>query len=137
MHPQVLKDEPGKCPLCGMALVPIGNPSASHEHGTAHGHGEHTNHDHSKESFNKHAGHHTGDFLKRFWTSLVITVPILLLSHMIQQWLGFSIAFTGDKYVLLTLGTAIYIYGGLPFLKGMAGEIKAKAIGMMLSLIHI
>lgn len=131
MHPQVLKDEPGKCPLCGMALVPIGNPSASHEHGTAHGHGEHTNHDHSKESFNKHAGHHTGDFLKRFWTSLVITVPILLLSHMIQQWLGFSIAFTGDKYVLLTLGTAIYIYGGLPFLKGMAGEIKAKAIGMM------
>ena len=131
MHPQVLKDEPDKCPLCGMALVPLGNPSASHHHGTAHGNGKHTNHDQTSKSFNKHAGHHTGDFLKRFWISLVITVPILLLSQMIQQWLGFSISFPGDKYVLLTLGTVIYIYGGLPFLKGMVGEIQAKAIGMM------
>src|SRR5690606_26547698 len=39
--------------------------------------------------------------------------------------------FPGDKYLLLALGTAIYIYGGMPFLKGMVGEIKAKAIGMM------
>ncbi|SFW66961.1 heavy metal translocating P-type ATPase [Chitinophaga sancti] len=131
MHPQVLKDEPGKCPLCGMALVSMGNPSTSHDHKAEHGHSEHTHHKHTEENFNKHAGHHTGDFLKRFWASLVITVPILLLSHMIQQWLGFSIAFMGDKYVLLVLGTAIYIYGGLPFLKGMAGEIKAKSIGMM------
>ena len=131
MHPQVLKDEPGKCPLCGMTLVPVGSTSASHKHTSGHGHAEHSSHDHEKEGFNKHAGHHTGDFLKRFWVSLVITVPILLLSHMIQQWLGFSLAFTGDKYVLLALGTAIYLYGGLPFLKGMMGEMKAKAIGMM------
>jgi Cu2+-exporting ATPase len=50
---------------------------------------------------------------------------------MIQQWLGFSLAFNGDKYVLLALGTVIYSYGGLPFLKGMIGEVNAKAIGMM------
>ncbi|WP_312334845.1 heavy metal translocating P-type ATPase [Sphingobacterium sp.] len=130
MHPQVIKNEPGKCPLCGMTLVPMGNPSTPHHH-AKHEHLEHSHQEHTGEHFNKHEGHHTGDFLKRFWASLIITVPILLLSHMIQQWLGFNITFTGDKYVLLVLGTVIYIYGGLPFLKGMAGEIKAKAIGMM------
>jgi Cu2+-exporting ATPase len=119
MHPQVIKDEPGKCPLCGMDLVPMGGAQKQ-----SHGH-------HSETNYNKHEGHHTNDFLKRFWISLIITVPILLLSHMIQEWLGFSFTFPGDKYVLLALGTAIYIYGGMPFLKGMVGEIKVKAIGMM------
>ncbi|WKK57384.1 heavy metal-binding domain-containing protein [Sphingobacterium sp. BN32] len=131
MHPQVLKDEPGKCPLCGMALVPGGGTSASHEHTPEHEHSGHSQHGHDDENFDKHEGHNTGDFLTRFWISLVITIPILLLSHMIQQWLGFSLAFNGDKYVLLALGTVIYCYGGLPFLKGMIGEVKAKAIGMM------
>jgi Cu2+-exporting ATPase len=79
----------------------------------------------------KHAGHHTADFLKRFWICLILTLPVLLLSHMIQQWVGFHLMFPGDKYVLLLLGTAIYIYGGMPFLKGMVSEIKDKAIGMM------
>lgn len=129
MHPQVLKDEPGKCPLCGMTLVPIGGGPATNGHTSRHS--GHSPHDYGNENFNKHEGHHTGDFLSRFWISLVITIPILLLSHMIQQWLGFNITFPGDKYVLLALGTVIYIYGGLPFLKGMIGEMKAKAIGMM------
>ena len=137
MHLQVMKDEPGKCPICGMNLVPMGgakkNSHAHHDH--QHQHGEHAKHtdpsQHSEESFDKHEGHHTNDFLKRFWVSLILTVPILLLSHMIQNWLGFEISFPGDKYVLLALGIAIYIYGGMPFLKGMVGEIKAKAIGMM------
>lgn len=79
----------------------------------------------------KHAGHHTEDFLKRFWICLLITVPILLLSEMIQHWFGFHISFTGDQYVLLALGTIIYFYGGMPFLKGMFAEIRDKAIGMM------
>src|SRR3546814_4476262 len=50
---------------------------------------------------------------------------------MIQEWFGFDLNFTGDKYVLFALGTLIYLYGGMPFLKGMVGEIRAKAIGMM------
>ena len=79
----------------------------------------------------KHAGHHTGDFLKRFWICLVLTVPVLALSHMVQQWLGFELKFLGDKYVLLALGSVIYFYGGWPFLVGMIREIKDKAIGMM------
>ena len=83
MHPQVLKNEPGKCPLCGMALVPFGKTS-----GHNHNHHEHGEHLHSAHQHDKHEGHHTHDFLKRFWISLIITVPILALSHMIQNWLG-------------------------------------------------
>lgn len=130
MHPQVIKDEPGKCPLCGMDLIPMGSVGGQSkaEHPAHPGHKGHVSDAHA---YNKHEGHHTHDFLKRFWISLIITIPILLLSHMIQQWLGFSRPFSGDNYVLLALGTAIYLYGGMPFLKGMINEIKAKAIGMM------
>ena len=141
MHLQVIKDKPGKCPLCGMDLVPMsGAKNEAHSHHGHHHHHDHKehsthsdehNHHHSDSGYDKHEGHHTHDFLKRFWVSLIITVPILLLSEMIQHWFGFTIAFPGDKYVLLTLGTFIYIYGGMPFLKGIVGEIKAKAIGMM------
>lgn len=79
----------------------------------------------------KHAGHHTEDFLRRFWICAALTIPVLLLSHMIQQMAGFDFAFTGDKYVLLILASAIYFYGGSPFLTGLAGEVKDKNLGMM------
>jgi len=134
MHPQILKDEPGKCPLCGMNLIPLGGtaPAEKDEHSHHHqNHGHHSESDSSAAGFDKHAGHHTPDFLKRFWITLVLSVPVLLLSHMIQQWLGFTIAFQGDKYVLLVLGSIIYFYGGMPFFKGFLGEVKAGAIGMM------
>lgn len=94
-------------------------------------HAEHSHSSHSHSGHNKHEGHHTEDFLKRFWISLILAIPILLLSHMIQQWLGFNLSFSGDKYVLLLLSTVLFIYGGMPFLKGMVSEIRAKAIGMM------
>lgn len=119
MHPQVIKDEPGNCPLCGMKLVPLGS-GKSHQHGS----NETGMHD-------KHAGHHTNDFLKLFWICLALTIPVLLLSEMIQHWFSFDISFTGDKYVLLALGTFIYLYGGMPFLKGLVGEVKSRNIGMM------
>ena len=128
MHPEVIKPGPGKCPKCGMDLVPVqpvGNKS-QHDHSLHQGH---TNEGH--KGHDKHAGHHTEDFLKRFWVCLILTVPLILLSQMIQHWLGFHIIFPGDQYVLLLLGSIIYIYGGMPFLKGMVGEIRDKAIGMM------
>lgn len=139
MHPQVIKDEPGKCPLCGMDLVALGGHN-EHEHSEEHKHKQHGHHAHQQHpdgdahdhtAYDKHAGHHTGDFLKRFWISLMLTVPVLLLSHMLQQWMGFHFSFPGDNYVLLALGSIIYLYGGAPFFKGMVGEIKARAIGMM------
>ena len=92
----------------------------SHQHG-----------DHAHTGFDKHAGHHATDFLTRFWVCVALTIPILALSHMIQQLFGFHVFFAGDNYILLLLGTIIYFYGGWPFLKGMVAELKHRSIGMM------
>ncbi|MDP5172827.1 MAG: heavy metal translocating P-type ATPase [Bacteroidia bacterium] len=71
------------------------------------------------------------DFRRRFWVSLGLTVPILALSPMVQQWLGFSIPFAGDQYVLFALASFIFFYGGWPFLSGTFEELKGKSPGMM------
>jgi Cu2+-exporting ATPase len=71
------------------------------------------------------------DFKKRFYISLVITIPILLLSPMIEEWFNIGIAFQGSKYLLLALSTFIYFHGGWPFLKGFIDEVKDKMPGMM------
>jgi Cu2+-exporting ATPase len=73
------------------------------------------------------------DFRKRFWISLALTIPILLLDPMFQSLVGLEgvIKFPGDKWFLLAFSTAIYIYGGRPFLKGLADEIRKKLPGMM------
>lgn len=96
---------------------------------TAHEHDEHSNQ--SESGHDKHAGHHVADFWKRFIICSIISIPVLALSPMIQQWLGFELAFAGDKYVLAILSTFIFVYGGYPFLKGLYDEVKDKAIGMM------
>ena len=71
------------------------------------------------------------DFKRRFWISLGISIPIILLSEMIQMWVGFTIAFPGDRYVLAALSTFVFFYGGWPFLKGLWEEVSGRAIGMM------
>ena len=83
-----------------------------------------------------HAGHDhhammIADFKKRFWVSLLLMIPVLLLSEMIQHWLNFHIRFAGDKYVLLVLSSIIFFYGGWPFLKGFVDELRARSPGMM------
>lgn len=106
-----------------------------HDHG-AHtamsidGAGHHKAHD-SSGGHDEHAGHHTEGFLKRFWVCLIVTVPVLLLSHMVQQWLRIELTFPADKYVLLLLSSFIYFYGGWPFLVGLVRELKWKNPGMM------
>lgn len=72
------------------------------------------------------------DFKRRFFVVLFLTVPIMLLSPMIQHWLNVHWQFTGSNYVLLALSTVVFIYGGFPFLKGFVTEIKTKSPGMML-----
>ena len=80
----------------------------------------------------QHHVHHVGDFKRRFWASLLLTVPILLLSEMIQMWLGIDwIAIPFQKQVLSILSTLVYLYGGWPFLKGLVQEVKSKQPGMM------
>lgn len=95
-----------------------------------HHHGHHSN-DKNSDNHDKHAGHNVSDFWKRFVICTIISIPVLALSHMVQQWLGFELAFPGDKYVLAILSTFIFFYGGYPFLKGLYDEVKDNAIGMM------
>lgn len=73
------------------------------------------------------------DFQTRFWVSLVLTIPVLILSPMIQDFLGISgmFSFKGDTYVVFSLSSLIYFYGGWPFLKGLWSEVKNKQPGMM------
>jgi Cu2+-exporting ATPase len=80
-----------------------------------------------------HAGHAVALFERRFWISLALTVPIVLLSPMIQQWLGLGeqLRFRGDPYIVFAFASAVYFYGGWPFLAGLVGEFKRKQPGMM------
>lgn len=88
-----------------------------------------------------HDGHNGGDhhaqmaadFRKRFWISLILTLPILILSPMLQTLVGLreAIRFSGDIYVLFSLSSAVFWYGGWPFLKGLFDELKSKQPGMM------
>ena len=89
-------------------------------------HEEHAQHDHTQ--------HHRmmiRDFRKRFYVTIVLSVPVLALSTLIQQFLGFSLGFAGDSIVVFLFATVIFIYGGWPFLKGLVDELKSKAPGMM------
>lgn len=71
------------------------------------------------------------DFRKRFYVVLLLTVPVMLLSMQIQEWLHLSIRFSGDGYLLFGLSSVIFLYGGRPFLVGWFSELKAKNPGMM------
>ncbi|HSE05672.1 MAG TPA: copper-translocating P-type ATPase [Methylomirabilota bacterium] len=73
------------------------------------------------------------DFRRRFWVSLVLSIPVLGLAPLIQAWLGLEqvLAFPGDGAVQAVLATAIYFYGGWPFLRGVARELGKRQPGMM------
>jgi P-type Cu2+ transporter len=93
-------------------------------------HAQPANPPHGHEGHNHHAMM-IDDFKKRFYVVLILTVPVMLLSEMIQHWLNIHINFPGSKYVLLALSSVVFVYGGLPFLKGWLQEMKAKNPGMM------
>lgn len=71
------------------------------------------------------------DFKKRFYVVLVLTLPIMLLSTMIQQFLSVNWKFRGSSYILFALSTVVFFYGGRPFLKGLVDEVKTRNPGMM------
>lgn len=102
-------EEKGKCIVCGQQM--------KEEHRI---HGEHI---------------HSGmihDLKKRFWISLSITIPILILSPTIQELMGLgeSLRFPGDLYILFFLSSIVYFYGGYPFFKGFYNQIKSRIPGM-------
>ena len=126
-----------KCDLCGMAAVKM----VTDEFGVRHHYCEHhvpsplPNPPHQGEGIrghDKHAGHSPEMFRDKFWLSLVLTIPTLLYSEMIQGWLGFSAPkFPGSEYVPLIFGTALFLYSGLVFIKSAAAELKSRLPGMM------
>src|SRR5438874_633011 len=81
-----------------------------------------------------HAGHgdHFEMFRRRFWWSLLLTVPIIATSHMVMDWLGYSLDFPGMGLVGPGLGTVLFFWGGWPFLEGGWSEARARQPGMML-----
>src|SRR6516225_7094122 len=82
-----------------------------------------------------HAGHDhramIADFRRRFWVSLILTVPVLALSPLIQSLLGIQLRFPGDSYVLFGLSALVFFYGGWPFLTGLIDEVSSRRPGMM------
>jgi Cu2+-exporting ATPase len=87
-------------------------------HGGGHGHGGH--------------GDHAAMFRDRFWITLALTIPVVVLSEMFQELLGYTIDFTGSQYIPPVLGSIVFIYGGWPFLQGAYQEARDRQPGMML-----
>src|SRR5512133_3028922 len=86
------------------------------------GHGQHGGH-----------GDHAAQFRDRFWLSVLLTIPVVAYSEMVQEWLGFTPPqFPGSQWVAPVLGTVVFVYGGWPFLEGDLSEARARQPGMML-----
>ncbi|MER2173737.1 MAG: copper-translocating P-type ATPase [Carnobacterium sp.] len=109
--------------------------------GKEHSMMDHNNKNHSKMDHSimnpagGHAGHHAmmiKDFKKRFWVSLILAIPISLLSPMVQMLFGYEINFLGVDLLLFILSTVLFFYGGKPFLTGAWGELKSRTPAMMM-----
>ncbi|MEX0796762.1 MAG: copper-translocating P-type ATPase [Acidimicrobiia bacterium] len=102
-----------------------------HDHTEQHTHGAEA--PDTRDGHDKHEGHSPAMFRDRFWISLLLTIPVVYFSEMIQEWFGYSsVTFPGSELVAPLLGTVIFLYGGSPFLKGAVGEIRDRQPGMML-----
>src|SRR3990170_4158995 len=113
MHPEIKSDMPGKCRLCGMVLVrnqisDIRYPKSD-----------------------KHAGHSLEMFIKKFWLSLALTLPVVFVSDVVQEFFGFSVDKNVSQIVSLILCSVVFFYGGSIFIKGAISELKSKLPGMM------
>jgi P-type Cu2+ transporter len=99
-----------------------------HTHEHKHGHAHDLAHDHA------HADHtgHEEMFRRRFWVSLVLSIPVLLYTPMLQEWFRFTMpAFPGSDWIAPVLSVIIFAYGGLPFLQMAVPELRNRQPGMM------
>src|SRR5712691_1521757 len=105
----------------------------------SHTHHHHEHHHAAPLAPSRDAGHHAhhgdmvAEFRRRFWVSLALTVPVVVLSETIQEFFGRAgrLGFPGDLYVQFAFATAVYLYGGWPFLKGLRDELAQRQPGMM------
>lgn len=121
MHPEVQSDRPGMCPECGMGLVPAkGHETRDMGHGREH------------EAPGKHTGHTVNIFARKFWVSLILTIPVVLYSELPERFLGWHAPeFPGSAYLSFMLGSIVFFYGGFVFLIGAWREIRGRLPGMM------
>ncbi|OGZ29475.1 MAG: ATPase P [Candidatus Niyogibacteria bacterium RIFCSPLOWO2_01_FULL_45_48] len=125
MHPEIRQDMPGMCPECGMSLV---KAITKHQDAIT----KHQDAITKQEMNDKHAGHSTQAFLRKFWVSLVLSVPVVLYSKILFELFGWSAPpFYGSAYVPAVLGSIIFFYGGWVFLASAYRELKARLPGMM------
>lgn len=88
-------------------------------------------HDHNQHD-DKHSGHSIAMFCDKFWLCLILTIPVIIYSSIIQNWLKFTPpVFVGSKYIPFIFSTIIFFYGGLVFIKGAWREFMTKSPGMM------
>ncbi len=109
---------------------------AEHDRHGDHHQGQSENHQGAHGSHEDHGSHHehmVQDFKRRFFVSLILTVPLAVMSPMLRSLVGFddAVFFPGHMLVMLVLATVIFFYGGWPFLKGLVDELKDGAPGMM------
>jgi Cu2+-exporting ATPase len=100
-------------------------------HGGGHEMSDHAHHDMGGHDHGAHHRMMIRDFRTRFYISLATTIPVLALSKLIQQVLGFSLVIPGASYIIFALSSFIFFYGGWPFLKGLKDEAANRAPGMM------
>src|SRR3954464_7581866 len=105
---------------CPMAIA--SSHAIMHQHA---GHAEHAAHD-------KHAGHSVAMFRDKFWISLLLTIPTLIWGHMLQRAFGYTPpVIPGARWIPAVFGTAVFLYGGAPFVQGAVRELKDRLPGMM------
>jgi Cu2+-exporting ATPase len=108
--------------------------AATHPHSSGsndEGHVAHEDHG-GHGGHGKHAGHHVEMFRRRFWVSLLLSIPVVVTSHMVMDWFGYELEFEGIEWVGPVLGSVIFFWGGWPFLEGGWREAKERQPGMML-----
>ncbi|MBI2123838.1 MAG: cadmium-translocating P-type ATPase [Candidatus Wildermuthbacteria bacterium] len=119
MHPEVRQEKSGMCPECGMSLVKTQNHAEHHAEQRGNG-------------YDKHAGHSTQMFLRKFWVSLILTIPVVLYADVVGDIFKWSPPdFPGSHYLSLVLGSVVFFYGGWVFLAGAWREIQGRLPGMM------
>ncbi|KKR78675.1 MAG: Copper-exporting ATPase [Parcubacteria group bacterium GW2011_GWA2_40_8] len=122
MHPEIRQDKPGMCPECGMNLVPVKKNDMEH-----YMRGKSLD-----ASQDKHAGHKTESFLRKFWIVLALTIPILIYSELPEKVFTWSAPkFPGSDFLILALASIVFFYGGSIFLTSAWRELKARLPGMM------
>ena len=124
MHPEIQRERPGMCPECDMALIAGKKvlPASKQVKVPSE----------KLMTSERHAGHVTADFLKKFWISLALTIPVILYSDLLEGVVSWRApVFPGSEYLPLILSTVVFFYGGWVFMRGAWREISGDSPGMM------